>query len=59
MSASERRQKDQAMAAHLIRIGYPHGKRQSSPRPGSGNAPPVTDTGSAAYRRLKEGKRER
>jgi hypothetical protein len=50
MGASERRNKDQAMAADLIRRGYPHGRRMSA---GLSNIPSLGEVGSAAYRRLK------
>ena len=54
--AADQRNKDQAMAAHLIRMGYPHGRRMTTPAPGSGGYP-VMETGSAAYRRLMAKKR--
>lgn len=50
MGASERRNKDQAMAADLIRRGYPHGRRATS---GLSNIPNLGEVGSAAYRRLR------
>ena len=56
-SAAEKRTKDQAMAAHLIRIGYPHGRRFNPPYPGSGGFP-VNEPGSAAYRRRVKAQRE-
>lgn len=49
MGASERRVKDQKMAADLIKRGYYHGKRQSK---GLDNVPKMTEHGSAAYRRM-------
>lgn len=51
MGASERRNKDQAMAADLIRRGYPHGRRMTS---GLSNIPSLGEVGSAAYRRLRQ-----
>jgi hypothetical protein len=50
MAASERRNAAQKTAAHLIAMGYPHGKRRSRP---SHNNFPVNLPGSAAYRRLQ------
>jgi hypothetical protein len=35
MGANERKNRDKAMAAHLKAIGYPHGRRMSSPSPAS------------------------
>lgn len=49
MAASDRRTKDQGMAADLIKRGYPHGRRMSS---GLSNIPDITDVGSAAHRRM-------
>ena len=49
MASSERRNAAQKTAAHLIAMGYPHGKRRSSP---SHNNWPVNMPGSAAYRRI-------
>lgn len=49
MGKAEQRTKDAAMAAHLVKAGYPHGRRKSTTL-----APPVPsprDVGSAAYRR--------
>lgn len=48
MSASERRNRSQAMAADLVRRGYPHGRRATS---GLSNIPSTGEVGSAAYRR--------
>ena len=49
MAKADRRTKDQATAAHLVAIGYPHGRRMSK---GLSNIPSLNDVGSAAYRRL-------
>ena len=49
MAAAEKGNKDRMMAAHLVKQGYPHGKRKSStlcPPDPIRNGP-----GSAAYRR--------
>lgn len=43
--------RDRESASDLIRRGYPHGRRMSK---GLSNIPPLSDTGSAAYRRLEE-----
>lgn len=51
MGASERRNKDQSMAADLIKRGYPHGKRMST---GVNPVPRIGEIGSAAYRRMGE-----
>ena len=48
--AANQRARDQAMAADLVRRGVWHGKRMSK---GLTNIPPLTDVGSAAYRRRK------
>jgi len=48
MGAAENRNKSQAMAAHLVAMGYWHGRRATS---GLTNIP-VDEPGSAAYRRL-------
>lgn len=48
-SGKEKSTKDREMAAHLVRSGYPHGRRKTSTL-----APPepaMKDVGSAAYRR--------
>jgi hypothetical protein len=49
MAASERRNAAQKTAAHLIAMGYPHGRRRSHP---THNNYPTNLPGSAAYRRL-------
>lgn len=49
MSAGKQRNKDQEMAKDLLSRGIYHGKRQSK---GLDNRPPLSDVGSAAYRRL-------
>jgi len=46
-----RRTKDQAMAADLVKRGYPHGRRMSK---GLDNVPTLGESGSAAYRRLNK-----
>jgi hypothetical protein len=52
MSASDQRgsraNRDKEMAAHLKKMGYPHGRRFST---GLSNIPSLKDIGSAAYRR--------
>ena len=48
MAGTERRTKNQSMAADLLKRGYYHGRRMGK---GLSNIPPLTDTGSAAYRR--------
>jgi hypothetical protein len=48
MSAQDQRARDQAMAANLIKQGYPHGRRFTK---GLSNIPDMKDVGSAAYRR--------
>jgi hypothetical protein len=53
MGKSEQKAKDQARAAYLIRIGYPHGRRMTT---GLSNIP-SNDPGSAAYRRIQAKKR--
>ena len=49
MAKADRRTKDQATAAYLVKMGYPHGRRMSS---GLSNIPKLGEVGSAAYRRL-------
>lgn len=44
-------QRDRESASDLIKRGYPHGRRFSK---GLSNVPPLSDTGSAAYRRRME-----
>ncbi len=51
MGASERKNRDRAMAAYPIAIGLPHGKRSSK---GLSNIPNLGEVGSAAYRRLTD-----
>jgi hypothetical protein len=51
MGSAENRAKNQKMAADLVARGIFHGKRRAK---GLSNIPSVTDTGSAAYRRLIE-----
>lgn len=53
MGKAEQRNKDQARAAYLIRIGMPHGKRFTK---GLSNIPPM-EPGSAAYRRMQNKKK--
>lgn len=48
--AGDRSMKDKEMAAHLKKMGYPHGRRFTA---GLSNIPSLQDVGSAAYRRLK------
>lgn len=50
MSASSNREKNSKMAADLKNRGIYHGKRMTSPT--HNNYPKLTDSGSAAYRRL-------
>lgn len=54
MSASENRNKSQKIAADLVARGFYHGKRASK---GLSNVPPLTDVGSAAYRRISASRR--
>lgn len=49
MSAAADRNKDSAMAAHLVKSGYPHGRRKSTTH--APCVPSMADVGSAAYRR--------
>ncbi len=51
MGKAEQRTKDAAMAAHLIKSGYPHGRRKTSTC--APPSPNMQDVGSAAYRRLR------
>jgi hypothetical protein len=53
MSASAIKEKNQRMAADLVRRGYYHGRRASVGL----SAFPVDEPGSAAYRRLQRSKR--
>ena len=55
MGAGERRTKDAAMAADLVRRGIYHGKRQTSSL--APPVPPQGEAGSAAYRRLQNKKK--
>lgn len=48
MGKSERKNKDQGMAADLLRRGLWHGKRATK---GLSNVPAMGEVGSAAYRR--------
>lgn len=50
MGKAEQRTKDAAMASHLVKAGYPHGKRKSVTL--CPPSPSMQDVGSAAYRRL-------
>ena len=55
MGASERRQKDSAMASNLVKKGIYHGKRTTSPAPNSGgNTVPKGAVGSSKYQRLQK-----
>jgi hypothetical protein len=47
--------KDSAMAGHLVKQGYPHGRRKSATH--APTSPSMQDVGSAAYRRRKADKR--
>lgn len=49
MAAAAQRNKDSAMAAYLVKSGYPHGRRMSTTC--APCAPSMKDVGSAAYRR--------
>lgn len=49
MAAGKGGNKDSAMAGHLVKNGYPHGRRKTSTL--APPAPPMSDVGSAAYRR--------
>jgi len=49
VAAAERRQKNSKMASDLVKKGYYHGRRMTSP---CHNNIPVDMPGSAAYRRL-------
>lgn len=51
MAASAKNNKDREMAAHLVKSGYPHGRRKTSTL--APPSPSMKDVGSAAYRRLK------
>lgn len=53
MGAAERRGKDSAMAAHLVKMGYWHGRRSSSPRPNSGGLTMVHEPGSSKNHRRR------
>lgn len=51
--AADDKAKNQARAAYLIRMGYPHGRRMTSPYPNSGGLDPRQGlVGSAAHQRL-------
>lgn len=52
MAAQAKNQKDSAMAAMLVRTGFPHGRRKTSPYPNSGGLTAVKGAvGSAAFQR--------
>lgn len=51
MGAAAQKQKDAAMAAMLVKSGYPHGRRRTSPRPNSGGLTMTPGPGSAAFQR--------
>lgn len=48
MGRSEQRNKDAATAAHLLKMGYPHGRRMSK---GLSNIPDPRSVGSSKYQR--------
>lgn len=56
MGAAERRNKDTAMASHLIKTGYPHGRRATAARPNSGGLTAVNKPGSSKNQRRDEAK---
>lgn len=53
MGRSEERAKGSKQAALLIKAGYPHGRRRSSPRPNSGGLTMVNAPGSAKFQRYR------
>jgi hypothetical protein len=54
---AKERNKDSAMAAYLVRNGFPHGKRKTSPRPNSGGTTMVRPaTGSSNFQKLQASK---
>lgn len=57
MAGTAKSNASQRQAAHLVAMGYPHGKRASKPQPGSGGLPGLDTklSGSAAARRLQVG----
>jgi hypothetical protein len=55
--ATEKQNKDKAMAAHLKRSGYPHGRRMTSPSPAS--VFKRDQVGSNCYVRYLESRRNR
>jgi len=54
MSKADHKKKNSAMAADLIRRGFPHGKRMTTTK--APPVPPINEPGSAAYRRLQNKK---
>lgn len=48
-TSSKKNNKDREMAAHLVKSGYPHGRRKSTTL--APPSPSMKDVGSAAYRR--------
>lgn len=52
MGAAENRNKSQAMAADLLKRGYPHGRRASRPAPNSSGNTLTGGPGSSRYQRL-------
>lgn len=52
MGAAEQRNKSQAMAADLIKRGFPHGRRASRPAPNSGGLTMTSGPGSSKAQRL-------
>ncbi len=54
MGASENRTKNAAMAAHLVKRGFPHGKRATSARPNSGSTTGVNRPGSSKFHRRED-----
>lgn len=57
MAAGKDRNKDSAMAAMLVRTGYPHGRRKSSPFKNSGGTTMVMKTmGSSNFQKRQAAK---
>lgn len=52
MSKAEHKTKDSAMAAHLVKTGYWHGRRKTSPAPNSGGLTMVNEAGSSKNQRM-------
>jgi hypothetical protein len=52
MGAAEKRTKSQAMAADLIKRGFPHGRRQTRPAANSGGLTMDMSPGSSKFKRL-------